>query len=82
MTRWQLQLHETAYSTATAYAIVLHCEITPIQYAAAVHMEPAEYDQWREYLLKHGYGEEWLPVVMPTPDEQLQRWEAKSNHVG
>ena len=78
MTKWQLHAHESAYSTATAYAIVLQCTLTPVQYAAAVHMEPAEYEEWREYLLRKGWGVEWLPSVMPTADEQLQQWNGGS----
>jgi hypothetical protein len=75
MTRSQLQSHEDGYLTATAYAKVLGCELTPVQYAAAVHMEPAEYDEWRLWLLSKGWGEEWLPKVLPTGEELLKQWE-------
>jgi hypothetical protein len=74
MTRAQLQAHEDSYLTATAYAKVLGCELSPVQYAAAVQMEPSEYDDWRLWLLGKGWGEEWLPAVLPSAEEQLERW--------
>jgi hypothetical protein len=74
MTRWQLQAHENGYLAAVAYAAVLHCDLSPVQYAAAVQMEPGEYDDWRVWLLGKGWGEEWLPAVVPSSEEQLERW--------
>ena len=56
MTRKGLIYYEGFYMKALAYAVVIGCELSVEQFAAAHALEADELEQLREHLERQGFG--------------------------